>query len=296
MNRRVEIPKTITRKEFIVGMTALPIKAKPFDYRSIKNQSAMWIWKDRVLNPESIGKFSRRNSIDTLFLYITPDSCKALTNKDPSALAAIAEMRGENRKIFALVGEPNWSWGVNEIPVHVSLILNIFKNSRIFDGIQFDIEPHSLVDWGSEDSRTKLMDGLIQFYEFIRERTGNIRIEITVNPSYSSLYIGSRSFLERILEHVDAISIMAYRKGIDRAIEWASTSIQIAEDNNKNWRMGLSIDVEEPNISWRNSNPSELKVITEELRETLRHRWHSGNFLGIAYHDYDGLKKLLKKV
>ncbi len=279
----------------MAGMTLLPIIAYHDEHSTLKNQSAMWIWKDRVLNPEGIGKFSRRNSIDTLFLYITPDSCRALLNKDPSALTAIAEMKGENRKIFALVGEPDWSWGVSEIPVHVSLIINILKHSSIFDGIQFDIEPHSLVDWGSEDSRTKLMDGLIQFYKFIRERAENIHIEVTINPSYSGLYMGSRSFLERILEHVDAISIMAYRKGIDRAIEWASPSIQIAEDNNKSWRMGLSVDDEEPDISWRNLNPSELKAVTEELRETLRHRWHSGMFLGIVYHDYDGLKKLLKK-
>jgi hypothetical protein len=116
-----------------------------------------------------------------------------------------------------------------------------------------------------------------------------------VNPSYSDLKIGSRSFLEEIIKYVDTISIMAYRKGIDRAIDWATPSIRSAERNNRGWRMGLSIDNGGPEVSWKNLNYSELNVVTEEMRIKLQQKFHCKKFLGISFHDFDGFKELIEK-
>jgi hypothetical protein len=295
MNRLCGNPKIFARRDFLFSLTLLPTTVGRNTFAKINNQSAIWIWKDRVLNPEGIGKFSQRYGFDTLFLYVTPNSCRALLNKEPSALQALMEMRGVNRKIFALVGEPDWSWGIKEVPEHVALIIESLCHSNLFDGIQFDIEPHSLADWESDNSRAKLMRGLIQFYRFIRKKYSDIHIDAVVNPSYSDLKIGSRSFLEEIIKYVDTISIMAYRKGIDRAIDWATPSIRSAERNNRGWRMGLSIDNGGPEVSWKNLNYSELNVVTEEMRIKLQQKFHCKKFLGISFHDFDGFKELIEK-
>ena len=75
------------------------------------------------------------------------------------------------------------------------------------------------------------MMGLINFYKTIRSIAGNIKFDAAINPVYANSFIRSENFLDLILQHINTISIMSYRKGIDRAIQWALPTIEIAEKN-----------------------------------------------------------------
>jgi hypothetical protein len=283
------------RRQFFGVAALLPISIGISDLYINKSNSTMWVWRDRILHPERVGQFCGRNGIDEIFLYCTPDACLALLKNDPSALAALDEMRGTNRRIYAMVGEPDWSRGITKVPEQVAFVIELINEKKLFDGIHFDIEPHSLPEWISENSRTSLMMGLINFYKTIRSIAGNIKFDAAINPVYANSFIRSENFLDLILQHINTISIMSYRKGIDRAIQWALPTIEIAEKNDAGWRMGLAFDNSGVQTSWQNIKESEFSQLISSYRREIVVRKYQKNFLGFAYQDYDGLKRLLEK-
>ena len=288
-------PLKISKRNFIVQLAFILSIPRHTFAKDQSKYSAMWVWKDRVLSTEQVGAFAEKHGIDTLFVYVSPEAGRALFKGDNSALANLKEMRGNGRKLYALVGEPEWAWGTTRIPEHAQMALELATNQRIFDGIHFDIEPHSLEEWQISNERIKLMRGLIEFYQLIRNYSQTTVIEAAVNPIYAELSISSGNFLEQIMKNVDAISIMAYRKDVRRALDWANPSIQIAEKIDKGWRMGLAVDDSGILTSWNNLSSLQLNELVANIQRQIIMNKSYKNYLGLSYQDYDGLKEVFER-
>jgi hypothetical protein len=285
----------ISKRNFLVQLAFILSIPRHTFAKDQSKYSAMWVWKDRVLSTEQVGAFAEKHGIDTLFVYVSPEAGRALFKGDNSALANLKEMRGNGRKLYALVGEPEWAWGTTRIPEHAQMALELAANQRIFDGIHFDIEPHSLEEWQISNERIKLMRGLIEFYQLIRNYSQTTVIEATVNPIYAELSISSGNFLEQIMKNVDAISIMAYRKDVRRALDWANPSIQIAEKIDKGWRMALAVDDSGILTSWSNLSSLQLNELVANIQRQIIMNKSYKNYLGLSYQDYDGLKEVFER-
>jgi hypothetical protein len=288
-------PFKISKRNFIVQLAFILSIPRHTFAKDQSKYSAMWVWKDRVLSTEQVGAFAEKHGIDTLFVYVSPEAGRALFKGDNSALANLKEMRGNGRKLYALVGEPEWAWGTTRIPEHAQMALELAANQRIFDGIHFDIEPHSLEEWQISNERIKLMRGLIEFYQLIRNYSQTTVIEAAVNPIYAELSISSGNFLEQIMKNVDAISIMAYRKDVRRALDWANPSIQIAEKIDKGWRMALAVDDSGILTSWNNLSSLQLNELVANIQRQIIMNKSYKNYLGLSYQDYDGLKEVFER-
>ena len=287
--------RKLTRRNllFIAGcsLTIFP-KAQA---KNILHGSTIWVWNDCILSETKLKEFANAHKIETLFLFVTPQSAKALINKNESALIRVKALHSENRQIYAVCGEPEWSWVNTALPEHARLLIDLVKTSQLFDGLHFDVEPQALPEWNNPELRKKLITGTLHFFQLVREDSPEIVIDIAVNPIYTTLQMNSINFLKEITLSANSISIMSYRSNIDKAIDWARPSIIEIENLLRKWRMGVLISDGEPGTSWKNAPKKYFFQSMEELDKRLLEEFGSKFYSGIAYHDYDAILPIFEK-
>lgn len=279
----------LTRRNLLViagcGLTFSP-KAQA---QNILPGSTIWVWRDCILSETKLKEFIETYNIKTLFLFVTPQAARALISKNELALNRVKALRDGNRQIYAVCGEPEWSWGNTALAEHARLLIDLAKTSTLFDGLHFDVEPQALPEWNNPQLRRKLIKGTLSFFKLVRDVTQDIEIDIAVNPIFNTLQFDSSSLLKEMTHYSNSFSIMSYRSNIDKAINWARPSIIEIENHLKEWRMGVLISDGEPGTSWRNTPEKIIYHKMKELDRRLLEEFGSRFYRGIAYHDYDAL-------
>lgn len=279
----------LTRRNILYIGCCSFVSSHSVQAQNILSGSTIWVWQDCILTETKLKEFTNTYNIRTLFIFVTPASAKALLNRTDQALARIKALRSGNRQIYAVCGEPEWSWGSTVLPEHAQSIIDLVQSSTLFDGLHFDVEPQALADWNNPQLRKKLIQGTINFYKLIRHHTSDIAIDIAVNPIFNSLEVNSSNFLKEISCSANSLSIMSYRNNIDKAINWARPSIIEIEHLSREWRMGVLVSDGEPGTSWKNTPKKYFSQSMEELDKKLFEEFGSRFYRGIAYHDYNAI-------
>ncbi|MGY3483134.1 hypothetical protein ACVW1C_001017 [Bradyrhizobium sp. USDA 4011] len=251
----------------------------------------MWVWGDRILSPDGMTAFADTHGIDTLFVYVSPAAATALLDRNASAVAAVQAMRKGSRRVYAVAGEPDWSFGDHSLPAHAALLVRLAMATRLFDGLHFDVEPNALSEWSVPNSRGALIVGTVKFYAMLRASAPGIMIDAAVNPVFAMLPSGSQTFLEALVHHVNSVSIMAYRASIARSLDWAAPAVMQVTAAKRAWRLGVLVDANpnEPGTSWFGTPREKFVSAMLSLDSLIATRFPNSDYAGLAIESYDGL-------
>jgi hypothetical protein len=239
--------------------------------------------------------FATAQQIDTLFIYVSPAAGEALLSKNPEAIANLAALHSDGRKIYALGGEPDWVHSGSRLPAQASLLVRLATTTRLFDGLQLDVEPHSMTEWRSPAGRANLINGTLEFFDRLRAAAPGVALDAAVNPIYATTGFGSGSFLSALARRVASLSIMAYRLPAERALDWVVPSVTQAAHAAIPWRMGVLVhsDPAEKGTSWFGASASRFTSAMQQLNAAITSRFAQSGYAGLAIEDYVGLTQII---
>lgn len=271
---------------------------------------ALWVWDfyDAAANSDKITEllgFLKENDINMLFI----GTRRTLPDQPATYDELIRRAHEAGIRVFALVGRANWALegyhreALEEL--RQVLRFNASHPSNKFDGIQFDIEPHTLPEF-------KTIRGSVsyQYIQVLKKIANEIALSgdnLEFNAAIPCWYAtgenpvivetgGEKKPLSYfVLDIVDTVSIMAYRDTAERQIRASQAEIDYAANLGKkvyigaetNAPNGYSIPIE---ITYYNKGSDymnqQLNTITNFYAD------HSG-FGGIAIHNYPGLEQMM---
>jgi hypothetical protein len=294
---RLESEKwTTSRRMALLTLASLPllgVEPSRANAAFTKIAKAVWVWKDRILVPDDVALFCERHQIAVLFLYLTPEAGEALLSGRDSAQKVLALLRGNGRRVYACVGEPEWVIDPGRFPEHLALAARAVS-VQLFDGLHLDVEPHALPAWHDPASRAHLLAGTVELLKLVRSALSEADIDAAVNPAFATLPYGGETFLTALGRQLTSISIMSYRDSVSATIARAVPSIREISRLGRRWRLGVLVDPNpaEPGTSWSNRSGTYFEVAMDELDTTLRSRYLSLGYSGLAFEGYDGLKRM----
>jgi hypothetical protein len=258
----------------------------------------MWVWEDRIVQPEHLQSFATAHNIGTLFLYVTPTTAEALLGDGDAARETVRALRSGQRRIYALAGEPDWALGPISIPRHVDLLIRLQDvRPRLFDGIHLDVEPNAVPDWQEPTARVRLIEGTLRFYDLVRKHAPMISIDAAVNPIFANLTArDGTNFLGQLALRVQSVSIMAYRNRIESTLRWVAPAVAEVSVSRAAWRLGVEVERNdgEPNTSWHRSSRDHFEAAMTDLDGRARKRFPRSGYAGLVFHSFDGMRALLR--
>ncbi|MFQ5786895.1 MAG: hypothetical protein ACE5H1_02860, partial [Thermodesulfobacteriota bacterium] len=194
-----------------------------------------------------------------------------------------------NIKVSALFGENLWIYPnhrgnlIRKVSYVLDYNFNSPNNAR-FDGLHLDIEPHVLEEWGSE--KEKLSEMYIKTLSLVRElmtdSSTDIELEVDVPSNYSQM----DSFLNKVVELVDTLIVMAYHsKSPYSVIDSTKEEINLVNKENKGVIIGLNAS------DFLDEN--ELEELILKISEKLS---NIDFFQGFAIHEFNNYQALTKAV
>ena len=280
----------------VASLPSLGINPSRADAAFTKITKAVWVWKDRILAPDELASFCERYRIGVLFLYLTPQAGQALLSGADDARKTVASLRTGGRRVYACVGEPDWVLDPVRLPDHL-VLAGRAVSTGLFDGLHLDIEPHALKAWQAPRSREPLLAGTVELLALARSALPDADIDAAVNPDFAAQPYSGETFLTALARHLTSISIMSYRDDVSKTISRAMPSVRQLSWLNRRWRLGVLVDPnpEEPGTSWSNRSARDFDAAMDNLDATLRSRFSTIGYSGLAFEGYDGLKLIEQK-
>jgi hypothetical protein len=254
---------------------------------------AMWVWGDPILAPDrALPDFAERRRIATLYVYVSPAAADALLSGRREAVEAVEAMAARGRRLYAVAGEPDWAPGDAGFPAHAALLVRLTQTTRLFEGLHFDVEPNALPQWLDPAAQPRLAEHTLRFYERARSLAPSTRIDAAVNPIFAAVPVRNGNFMRLLAERVSSVSLMAYRAGVARAIDWSRPAVAEIVAAKRPWRMGVLAGDGEPGTSWKCATPPRFVAAIAELRQGIEQDFPTSLCTGLAFQDYQGLAGL----
>lgn len=274
--------------------------------------SALWVWDFYEAASDSnkitqLLQFLNKNEFNVLFI-----ATRNTLVDQPATYEELIRRAHENGiRVFALAGRANWALEPHhrEALEQLRQVLSFNKNhpSAKFDGIQFDIEPHTLAEY-----KTQRGSVAYQFIQVLKKIAKEIAVSeetLEFNAAIPWWYGGGENPVmvqtggERkplshfVLDIVDTVSIMAYRDTADRQIRGSSADAEYAAKTGK--KLYIGTETNPPNgstvtneITYYNKG---MDYLNEQLNAVIEHYSDHSGFGGIAIHSYPSLKEMILK-
>ena len=194
-------------------------------------QRALWVWDGPV---EGVIDFATSNGISALYLHTPPGF-----SRDEAYEPFITEAHSAGLDVLATGGDPSWSTDASTWSSWVDEIVDFGG----FDGIVFDVEPHTLPQWESR-RQNRLIRSYLSALQSASLQAGSLPTFTTVpfwwdDPAFKSK---KHLLVEHVLDRTDGIIIMAYRDhalGIDGIVEHSQTEADLASAAGKQFTIGV---------------------------------------------------------
>jgi hypothetical protein len=290
--------RLIARRTALLTLAAIPllgVNSSRAEAGFTKIAKAIWVWKDRILDPDELALFCEHYQIGVLFLYLTPQAGEALLSGKDSARKVVASLRSGARRVYACVGEPDWVIEPVRLPDHLALAARTVS-AGLFDGLHLDVEPHALPAWHDPRSREQLLVGTVELLDRVRSALPDAEIDAAVNV-FATVSYGRELFLTALVRRLTSVSVMSYRDNVSGAISRAVPSIREISRLGRRWRLGVLVDPNpaEPGTSWNDHSAMNFDAAMDDLDRTLRARFSTSGYSGLAFEGYDGLKLMAQK-
>ncbi len=259
-----------------------------------KLPKALWVWRTPLTEASVVADFAARWGFESLFYSVPPVDRASLYGGARDALAAMAMLRADGRRLFAVAGDPQWCLTGSNMPDAITQLIAFSARYPILDGICLDVEPQGLQQW--QEYRTVLLEGYEQFLSTVRAHLHMAHhpttLYATVIPAYNNVQIQSENALEVLSRSVDGLVLMAYRSQPDQALNVSRRSLSVLEQVGKPWWFGVTVgEHAKPGIGYAQAGRNVFLQDTIFLSDTLSS--HQG-YTGLAIHDYLGLRHLLE--
>lgn len=272
---------------------------------------AIWVWDfyEAASNPDKITEllqFLKEHDINLLFI----GTRRTLPDQPETYEELIRRAHEQGIRVFALVGRAQWALEPYHREAVEELRQVLAYNERYpwakFDGIQYDIEPHTLPEF-----KTKRGSVSYQYIQILRRIAREIAASgetLEFNAAIPCWYAtgegrvivetgGERKPLSYfVLDIVDSVSIMAYRDTAERQIRDSQAELDYAASIGKKVYIAA-----ETNPSNGRSIPMEItyfhrgmEYMKQQLHAVAYYLANHPGFAGIAIHSYPSFKQMMK--
>lgn len=272
---------------------------------------AIWAWDfyEAASNSNKITallKFLKEQDINLLFI----GTSKTLPDQPATYEELILRAHEEGIRVFALVGRAEWALEGRhrEALAELQQVLS-FNGSHpasVFDGIQYDIEPHTLAEY-----KTKRGSVNYQYIQVLKKIAGEIKASgdsLEFNAAIPCWYAsgenpvmvdtgGQRKPLSYfVLDIVDTASLMAYRDTAERQIRASLVEANYAAKLGK--KVYIGAETSAPNGS---TIPNEITYynkgsvyLDKQIKAINAYYAQHEGFGGVAIHQYSAYKKMMQ--
>lgn len=235
---------------------------------------------------------------------------RTLTDQPATYTELIDRAHAEGIRVFALVGRAEWALEGRHrdalAELRQVLSFNASHPESTFDGIQFDIEPHTLPEYQAKRGSVNY-----QYLQVLNKIASEIRISgdpLELNAAIPCWYAtgenpvivetgGQRKPLSYfVLDIVDTVSLMAYRDTADRQIRASLAEADYAASLGK--KVYIGAETSPPNgstipneITYYNKG---LVYMNQQIQEINAYFEQHPGFGGIAIHQYPAYRKMLQ--
>ncbi|MBW4838690.1 MAG: hypothetical protein KZY74_04785 [Paenibacillaceae bacterium] len=272
---------------------------------------AIWAWDfyEAASNSNKITvllKFLKEQDINLLFI----GTSKTLPDQPATYEELILRAHEEGIRVFALVGRAEWALEGRhrEALAELEQVLSFNEThpASVFDGIQYDIEPHTLAEY-----KTKRGSVNYQYIQVLKKIAHEIKASgdpLEFNAAIPCWYAsgekpvivetgGQRKPLSYfVLDIVDTASLMAYRDTAERQIRASLAEADYAAKLGKKVYVGAETSA--PNGS---TIPNEITYynkgsvyMNKQIKAINAYYARHEGFGGVAIHQYPAFKKLMQ--
>lgn len=273
------------------------------------HSKALWAWDfyEAASDSDKISQllnFLNEQEINLLFI----GTRKTLPDQPATYDELIQRAHAEGIRVFAVVGRANWALEGNHREaleeVRQVLSFNASHPNNTFDGIQYDVEPHTLPEFKTK--RGSVSYQYLQLLKRIAKEIAESKDPLEFNAAIPSWYAngenpvivetgGQRKPLSYfVLDIVDTVTVMAYRDTGERQIRAAQAEADYAASVGKSIYIGA--ETSPPNGG---SIPNEityydkgLNYMNQQLNTIIDYYLKHSGFNGIAIHNYSIYKKM----
>ncbi|MGM7702553.1 hypothetical protein ACSVDE_12565 [Pseudalkalibacillus sp. Hm43] len=277
------------------------------------HDKAMWAWHpSKEIHTEEarleLVNFAIRKGIDAIYLYVGESEDSTYLTRNPDHYRSFIRLAHEKKiDVYALDGEPTWSYEQNEPIKRIEQILDYNADStpeERFDGIQFDIEPYLLDEWDTGDAERMIqqyLDGLktyvtkVHTYEKDRQFPFMIAIPFWFDSEkYYTTYDGEdKALSDHVMDIVNYVVIMAYRdraEGKDSILSHTENEMSYAAGNGTKLIIGVETKGVEPEkVTFHEEGEAYME---KQLQLVEKQYDNEQAYGGVAIHHYHSYKKM----
>ncbi len=260
--------------------TAVGSRTRAPDDPFTEARGRMWVWNTRELLAaprfgaanEKLLEFCAVNRIREIYLsldFVQPPSDDVVRPelRMPERLRALLEQfHRAGLQVDALAGTPEWA-DRQEHPVALAVVEAVVEFNRAssrearFDGIHFDVEPYTLIEFSDPEYRSQLLAGFLEMVSncALKLRESGLRFGCDVPAWFypvdatarRDLAVNFRGVTKTVGEHLtdllDTVTIMDYRNEADGAngiIAFGAAALEYASARGKRIVVGLETSIE----------------------------------------------------
>lgn len=276
-----------------------------------EHTKALWIWDFYEAASDSnkitqLLQFSADHDFNLLFI----GTRRTLSDQPAQYEELITRAHEQGIRVFALVGRANWALERyhREALEELNQVLSFNKSypSSKFDGIQYDIEPHTLREFKTK--RGSVSYQYIQVLKKIAKTIDSSDDNLEYNAAIPFWYAtgenpvivktgGEKKPLSYfVLDIVDTVTIMAYRDTAEKQIRSSITEINNAAKKGKKIYIGVETSPPNGNTILRVNTyyNKGYDYMNEQLNAVIKYFADHKGFGGIAIHSYPTLKKMVQ--
>jgi hypothetical protein len=264
------------------------------------NDRAMWTWYDTDIATTAKQKtmldFAVGRKVNLIFVH-----SESLLSKPALLAGFIDRAAARGIKVELLFGAPEWTMTANH-----AVPLNLLNRAKSFVagltgarpvGIHFDIEPHSLPEWAS--NQVSLGNQLIDLYAKLQAAKGPglyLNADIAMGYEYVSI---TRAGVSKTLSHwmvdiTDRTTLMAYRDyalGEDSISSHAAHPVLYAAAQGKQSMVGVetTCNLQPAKITFCEEGSAKLESSISSVSSYFS---TTAGYGGMAIHAYGSYRKL----
>jgi hypothetical protein len=292
----------MNRGQFVGTVSAFAIASGAHAARAATaatSSRSLWVWRTSLAQASNVALFAQRNGFRVIFLSVTSTERSALASGDAASLDAMRSLKGAERLVYGVAGDPSWvQHDRGEPPESVRDLLVAHRRHGVFDGLALDVEPHTLPEWKDGTQQTELAENYLHALAVIRSAAAELDLPVlaTVHPTYAKYSppaADGATLLQAAGRAVDATDLMAYRNAENTLESFGSAAMGQLATLGKPWWLGVSTHTGSPaGTSYATLPPSRFFPDIDAAAAEVARRY-GGAFAGISVEDYRNTLALL---
>jgi hypothetical protein len=289
----------MNRAQFVGTASAFALASIGCKVRAATANRSLWVWRTALAEASSVSAFAQRYGFRLIFLSVTSAERSALSAGDAASLQALRVLKGGQRLVYGVAGDPAWvERGRNEPPESVDDLLEAHRRYTVFDGLALDVEPHTLPEWKDGSSQAELAQNYLQTLRLIRSAAAELNLPVlaTVHPTYAKYSppaANGATLLQAATMAVDATDLMAYRNAENTLDSFAGAAMQQLAALAKPWWLGVSTHTGSPAGTSYATLPAHRFLPDIDATAADVAQRYGGAFAGISVEDYRNALALL---